>query len=142
MLSESFAEVRKSYGSELEKVSGEIFECLTGGKYESMGISKEFDINVSEKEKFGSREIDYLSSGTADQAYLSLRLALAKLITNENETLPILLDDTLAQYDDKRAKLALEFLKEFSNNSQVVLFTCHNSFKTLCEDLGAKVTLL
>lgn len=142
ILSESFAEVRKSYGSELEKVSGEIFARLSGGKYESMGISKEFDINVSEKDKFGSREIDFLSSGTADQAYLSLRLALAKLITEENETLPILLDDTLAQYDDKRAKLALEFLSEYSNDSQVVLFTCHNSFKALSEELGAKISVL
>ena len=105
-------------------------------------ISKEFDINVSEKDKFGSREIDFLSSGTADQAYLSLRLALAKLITEENETLPILLDDTLAQYDDKRAKLALEFLGEYSNDSQAVLFTCHNSFKALSEDLGAKISVL
>ncbi|MBR6509843.1 MAG: AAA family ATPase [Clostridia bacterium] len=142
VLSESFAEVRKSYGSELEKVSGEIFALLSGGKYESMGISKEFDINVSEKDKFGSREIDYLSSGTADQAYLSLRLALAKLITEDGESLPILLDDTLAQYDDKRAKSALEFLSSYSNDSQIILFTCHNSFKTLSEGLGAEILVL
>lgn len=137
-LSESFAEVRRSYGSVLEKTAGEIFGGITGGKYADMSISKSFDINVGQRDVFGSREIDYLSSGTADQAYLSLRLALSKLICQDGESLPLFLDDALAQYDDGRMTSALKFLKEYSENNQIVMFTCHKSISDAAENLGAE----
>lgn len=129
ILNESYIEVRRSYGSQLEKDSAAILSKLTGNKYGSMSISKSFDVAVEETDVFGAREIDYLSSGTSDQTYLSLRLSLSKLIC-EDESLPILMDDVLAQYDDKRTILALEFLKEYSSDNQIIFFTCHND---LCE---------
>lgn len=135
-LSESFAEIRKSYGSVLEKKAGEIFVGLTGEKYQAMSISKTFEINVSETEAFGSRDIAYLSSGTVDQAYLSLRLALSELICDGKETLPIMLDDALTQYDDNRMKTALEFLAQYSKQGQVIMFTCHNSISKAAKELG------
>ena len=39
-LEESFIEERRSYGSQLEKNAAEILSELTGGKYESLSISK------------------------------------------------------------------------------------------------------
>lgn len=129
-LLEAFGEIRKSYGSALEKKAGEIFGGLTSQKYEGMNISKTFEITVNDKENFGGKEIDFLSSGTADQAYLSLRLALSELICDGNEPLPLLLDDALAQYDDRRMETALEFLNEYSKESQIIMFTCH---KNICE---------
>ena len=142
VLSDSYAEVRQSYGSQLEKTASEIFASLTGGNYHNMSISKSFDIAVEKTDVFGVKELDYLSSGTVDQAYLSLRLALSKLICEETEGLPIILDDALAQYDDNRTKTALEFLKDYSSNGQIILFTCHNAITMMAEDLGAnKITL-
>lgn len=140
-LLESFAEVRRSYGSILEKKASEIFGRITGGKYGSMGISKSFDISVEEAENFGSRELGFLSSGTADQAYLSLRLAVSQLIC-EGEALPIMLDDALAQYDDERAKTALEFLAEYASASQVIMFTCHKSICDAANTVGADLSEL
>lgn len=141
-LTDSFAEVRRSYGSVLEKKAGDLFKALTNGKWDSMSISKSLDINVNEKDNFGSREIDYLSSGTADQAYLSLRLALAELICKENESLPLFLDDALTQYDDRRTKAALGFLKDYAKNTQVVLFTCHSYICETAKELGADTITL
>lgn len=137
-LLESFGEIRKSYGSVLEKKAGEIFARLTGEKYGSMSISKAFDINVTETHAFGSRDIAYLSSGTADQAYLSLRLALSQLICDGGEFLPVMLDDSLTQYDDKRMKTAMEYLSEYSEDTQVIMFTCHNSVCDTAKALGAE----
>lgn len=142
VLIDSYTEVRQSYGSQLEKTAGEIFSQLTGGNYRNMSISKSFDIAVEKTDVFGTKELDYLSSGTVDQAYLSLRLALSKLICEETEALPIILDDALAQYDDTRTQTALEFLKEYSTNGQIILFTCHKAITKMAEDLGAnKITL-
>ena len=141
-LIDSFAEVRRSYGSALEKKAGDLFKELTGGKWDSMSISKSLDINVNERDTFGGREIDYLSSGTADQAYLSLRLALAELICKENEHLPLFLDDALTQYDDRRTKSALTFLKDYAKNTQVVLFTCHSYICETAKEINAEVITL
>ena len=135
VLNDSYAEVRKSYGSVLEKKASEIFAGLTDGKYTNMGISKSFEITVEKKDVFGVKEIDYLSSGTQDQAYLSLRLALSQLLSEDLRGLPIILDDALAQYDDTRTKQALAFLNEYAKNGQIIMFTCHNSILDLSKDL-------
>ena len=137
VLSESFGELRRSFGSVLEKKAGGIFEGLTDSKYSSMSISKSLDINVEKSGEFGNREIDYLSSGTADQAYLSLRLALTELMCKDSELLPVFLDDALTQYDDSRMKTAVEFLKKYSENTQVIMFTCHNSVVEVSKEMGA-----
>ncbi|MBR4073092.1 MAG: AAA family ATPase [Clostridia bacterium] len=137
VLETSFIEVRRSYGSALEKKALNIFSRLTNGKYANVNISKSLEIAVEEADNFGTREIDYLSNGTVDQAYLSLRLALSELITDK-EKLPVLLDDVLTQYDDKRAETAIEFLKEYSKNSQIVMFTCHKSLCNIAENYGIK----
>lgn len=138
VLEKSFAEVRRSYGSVLEKKALSIFSLLTDGAYNQLNVSKSLDITVEKTDDFGTKALDYLSNGTIDQAYLSLRLALCELIT-DNEKLPLLLDDILCQYDDKRAETALSFLKEYSSDSQAILFTCHNSISVLANKIGLAV---
>jgi len=133
VLEKSFAEVRRSYGSVLEKKALSIFSLLTNGAYNQLNVSKSLDITVEKTDNFGTKALDYLSNGTIDQAYLSLRLALCELITDQ-EKLPLLLDDILCQYDDKRAETAMNFLKEYSSDSQAILFTCHNFICDLAND--------
>jgi len=141
VLADSFAELRQNFGSELEKNSAEIFAKLTNNKYDRMTISKSFGINVEESGMPLSRESDYLSSGTVDQAYLSLRLAISKLISKDSP-LPLFLDDALAQYDDQRAKTAIDFLNEYAKDGQIIMFTCHNSICDACKDLNAEIRTL
>ena len=136
-LQDSFAELRGSYGSALEKRAGRIFSRLTRGAYGSVLITKAFDMSVEENGRFGSREAEYLSSGAADQAYLSLRLALSSMIFETSGALPIFLDDSLAQYDDRRAEAAADFLKEYSADGQVIMFTCHGAVRDAAVGAGA-----
>ena len=136
-LQDSFAELRGSYGSALEKRAGRIFSRLTRGAYGSVLITKAFDMSVEENGRFGSREAEYLSSGAADQAYLSLRLALSSMIFETSGALPIFLDDSLAQYDDRRAEAAAGFLKEYSADGQVIMFTCHGAVRDAAVGAGA-----
>lgn len=139
VLTESFSEVRRSYGSVLDNKTSEIFSGITGGKYNGINVSKSFDISVQKTDIFGSFDSAYLSSGTIDQAYLSLRLALSELITDENGTLPIMLDDSLAQFDDNRQKIALEYLKKYSDKNQIIMFTCHKYISDTAKNLGATI---
>lgn len=135
-LADAFRELRRNYSGVLDTRAAQIFAKLTNNKYSSVNISKNFEIGVTTDESFGLKEASYLSSGTADQAYLALRLAIAELITEKTDALPIFMDDSLDQYDDKRAKFALEFLKEYAADRQLLLFTCHSYFKDVAKDLS------
>ena len=138
MLENSFHEMRRSYGSEVERATLDIFKKLTGGRYSSLSVSKSLDMAVEQTELFGTHEIGYLSQGTVDQAYLSLRLAISRLIS-DGKPMPVFLDDSLSFYDDKRTTAALEFLKEYSLSTQLLMFTCHNSISESAKELGAVV---
>ncbi|MBQ6717569.1 MAG: hypothetical protein IJN22_01605 [Clostridia bacterium] len=126
VLQDSFNEVRSGFGSELEQQTQSIFSSLTDGKYKSVTVSDGLQMSVEQTAVFGTRDLDFLSLGATHQAYLSLRLAITSLISKENP-LPIFLDDSLSQYDDIRTEKAMKFLKNFCQNSQGILFTCHNS---------------
>ena len=64
------------------------------------------------------------SDGTVDQLYLSLRLAVANALT---PNAPLVLDDALVRFDDKRLLSALSLLQEQAETRQVILFSCQHS---------------
>ena len=51
---------------------------------------------------------------------------MTELITDNGERLPLMLDDVLLQYDAERAENALEYLKKYAQNAQILFFTCRN----------------
>ena len=55
----------------------------------------------------------FLSKGTVDQIYLAVRLAVYDLCLKERRA-PLVLDDALAAFDDRRMVLALELLEELA----------------------------
>jgi len=63
-----------------------------------------------------------LSRGTVEQVYLCLRLALAE---QHHQSLPLLLDDILVNFDPERAETTTRVLADVAQNRQVVVFTCH-----------------
>ncbi|MCQ2449035.1 MAG: hypothetical protein MJ132_02425 [Clostridia bacterium] len=133
VLENSYAEVRRGYGSALESKTQEIFAQLTGGRYQNVRVSKSMDVDAESTDAFGTHNVAYFSNGTIDQAYLSLRLAVAEGMDGD-ERLPLFLDDVLCQYDDKRTALALQYLKDYAANTQIILFTCH---KSVCEEANS-----
>ncbi len=138
VLQESFAEMRESFGGKLEGETSAIFKGLTGGAYSSLDISKDFEIKANRDDVFGAKEWQFLSAGTADQAYLALRIAISSLIADEGDTLPLIMDDSLTQYDANRTEKALAFLSEYAKEHQIILFTCHDNIKNSAEKYGAR----
>ncbi len=127
-IEETSNDIRKNFIPLLNKEASEILKKLTGEKYYKAYIQKDYNMML-EYEKI-NRSCDSLSSGTIDQAYLSLRIALSKLLSRETN-LPLILDDVLVRYDEERLKYTLKFLKEYSKNHQVILFTCHNYYSKM-----------
>ncbi len=122
---EAFSDIRKNFSGVLENTALQIFSSLTNGKYGGITVSKSFDISVSRSADFGSHPIDYLSKGAKGQAYFALRLALSRLLNENKQPLPIILDDIFAQFDDDRANNGFKFLNDYAKENQVIFFTCH-----------------
>ncbi len=138
-LYEAFRELRRNYSGTLDSRTAEIFSALTEKRYDGVTVSKNFDIAYSDLDAFGTKESGYLSGGTEDQLYLSLRLALAELICENGEVLPIFMDDPLANFDDQRAYSALAFLKDYVRERQTIMFTCHSSFADMARELNINI---
>ena len=81
--------------------------------------------------------IDKLSTGTIDQIYLALRLAIADIICTNKERLPLLFDDCFAMYDNVRLCSTLKYLSN-NINSQVIIFTCHTREDEILKREGIK----
>lgn len=140
-LDEAAEDMKRNFGSGLNLKTASILEKITGGKYNGVQVSSDFNISVRNDDS-STTEWHSLSSGTVDQAYFSLRFAVADMLSDNNNSMPIMIDDAFIQYDDIRTKQGLDFLDEQSKNSQIIFFTCHSHLIDMAvnQKLNVKVT--
>jgi uncharacterized protein YhaN len=130
-LDNAYSDIKKLFSPELARQTGEIFNLITNGKYGSLIIDDMFLVNVREQNGFVNSA--YLSRGTYEQVYLSLRLALANMIF-QSENVPVFLDDAFSYYDIKRFELATDYLIKLSCSKQIIFSTCrHDEYIKLKE---------
>ena len=84
-----------------------------------------------------------LSGGEAEQVHLAVRLALARVLSDEERQL-VVLDDVLTATDDERLARIIEIIEELRPRLQFLVLTCHreryaNLPKACFVDLEAKV---
>ncbi len=94
------------------------FSAATDGKYNSLEIDTRVSMSFGEDIQ---RSCDYLSAGTRDSAYLSLRLALADLLFADGA--PVILDDAFVRLDNDRLNMMSKALGEASDKHQIFIFT-------------------
>ena len=118
-LNEASVALRSSISPTLASDAGKFMGEITDGKYDSLGISNKLEITYNGGGM--THPADTLSSGTQDAAYVSLRLALVKMLFPQG--IPAFFDDTFARTDDKRAERIIKALSEYGG--QTIVFTCH-----------------
>jgi DNA repair exonuclease SbcCD ATPase subunit len=110
--------------------ASDYLRILSGGRYSRIEVEKDsLQIWVWSDDAGGRVEPrePFLSRGTIDLVYLSLRFALVTALA-EGRHPPLLLDDPFITFDDDRRAAAAELLKELSRTHQVFLFTCGSRF--------------
>ena len=130
-LNDAAESLRRGILPRLRARAGEILSAITDGRYAGVGLGQGMALSVEAGE--GVRRVELLSAGTADAAYLALRLALLELLY-PNEMPPILLDESLVQLDDDRASAMLGLLQSrCAEGGQCLLFTCQPREARLCD---------
>lgn len=123
VLGEANQQLQNRFSPDLNRMSGEIFTAMTGGKYESVSLTREFEANVQEVGQIMPRRSLSLSGGTVDQLYLAVRLAVCQMALPQGGSF-LVLDDALSDFDDQRMALAMDYLA--TTGQQVLLFTCQS----------------
>ena len=103
---------------------------ITDGKYNNIRFNDEKGLIV----ELSSGEYvpaSRLSIGTIDQLYLSLRLSMIEDLSKES--MPIILDEAFAYFDEERLENILKYMNDKFENHQIILLTCTNREKRILE---------
>lgn len=102
-----------------------ILNEITGGEYVSILPPEDLtkcDFITAEKNGAIKESAEILSRGTKEQLFLSVRLSRIKEIKSK---LPVIIDDSLVNFDSNHLKNVITVLKKLSVENQIFILTCH-----------------
>lgn len=114
--------------------SGELFSKITHGKYSGLFADSSMNLSFADQKSNLPREAGFLSTGTLDAAYISLRIALCKYLYKQQPVL--VFDDAFSHMDDERLNKVLEHLWDLSEEFQIVILSCHSREKAFFKGKG------
>lgn len=109
---------------EIYRKASELFSLMTCGKWVKVSLGDDGQL-LATNSGHVTRPPQLLSLGTCQQLYLALRIALLMSARNVGAAIPVLADDILVNFDEKRRAGAAAALAELASVRQVVVFTCH-----------------
>ena len=124
-LGQADREIQKRFSPALAAKAAEYMQVLTDGRYDALTLTRDFTAEARRSGDTLGHSTAYLSAGAADLMYLAVRLAMCELALESAEPCPIVLDDTLVNFDDDRAHRAVSLLHTLAKERQIILFTCH-----------------
>jgi uncharacterized protein YhaN len=146
VLREADRRFREEHQPDLLRRAGSYLEHLTGGRYERLVVDETADGNLFHLVGPGLPApvplAPPVSTGTLEQAYLSLRLAIVDHLDQGGERLPLFIDEVFVNWDRERQHRGLEVLSAVSGERQVFVFTCHPGVAEELERRGGRVLRL
>jgi uncharacterized protein YhaN len=122
-------ETRKIYETERQpevlRQASSFFHVMSEGQY--VRVIAPLDGGEIQVERADGMRLapQLLSRATAEQLYLSMRLALVREYANHVDPLPVVFDDIFVNFDPNRSRTSLKAVRELCATHQVLLFTCH-----------------
>lgn len=126
------SELQSRFSPALGKKAAELFTRLTDGRYHRVMLDRQLSATVETADSPIQRDARLLSQGAYDQLYLAVRLAICQTVLPEEKAVPLILDDALTSFDDRRMAAALECLKELARRRQILLFSCQEREARYC----------
>jgi len=137
MLNKAISKYENTRQPEVIKAAEEIFSCLTNKFYTSITKPIDKDDLLICDVLGNKKSVLEMSRGTKEQLYFAMRLGLIKEYENQAESMPIIMDDILVNFDGDRGPLAIKTLNNFALERQVIVFTCHKNVFNLYKSSGA-----
>ena len=126
--------------------AGALFRLVTGCSFEGLQVWFDEQDNPQLRGVRPNQEvvpISGMSTGTADQLYLTLRIASIEDYLDRAHALPFIADDLFINFDNERASSGFELLRELSERTQVLFFTHHDHLLDLARNvLGSSLNVV
>jgi uncharacterized protein YhaN len=130
---------REEHQPDLMRRAGAYLAGLTGGRYDRIVADEtgEGDVFfILGPDLPGPVALRHpVSTGTLEQAYLSLRLAMVDHLDQGTERLPLFVDEVFVNWDGERRARGLDLLADIAGTRQLFVFTCHPE---VAEELRAR----
>lgn len=138
-LEKAYEQVKENISPRFTENLCDIISKISDGRYENVTFSDQEGLRV-ELPNGSYVPASRLSTGTIDQMYISLRLSALNEITEES--MPIILDEAFAYFDDDRLANILGYLKNNFESSQIIIFTCSKREKEVLDKLNIEYNII
>ncbi len=137
MLNKAISKYEDTRQPEVIKEATGIFSLITNKRYTAV-IKPINNDDLHIKDAQGNiKKVMEMSRGTREQLYLAMRLGLIKEYEKRSESMPVIMDDVLVNFDDNRNPLAIRALNEFAKERQLIILTCHRNLLERYIESGA-----
>ena len=137
---------RREKQAPLLRRAGKLFATITRGSFKDLHVdydNSDHAYIIGLRSSGESMRVSRMSSGTADQLYLAMRIALMEDYLERADALPFLADDLFINFDDGRAGAGLGVLGELARKTQVLFFTHHSHLLAIArETLGDAISIV
>ncbi len=127
---------------QIVQIASTFFNKITDNAWQGIKVNLD-DRSVNVLDENGKLlQAEMLSQGAKEQLYLSLRLAHIKNRSLTKRPLPILMDDILVNFDERRVRNTVEVLKlmvqetqGMQNTQQILFYTCHERTANILQEI-------
>ncbi len=137
-LERAYEKVKSSISPRFIKNLSDIISKISNDRYNNIVLTDDEGLKI-EIENGSYMPVSRLSVGTIDQMYISLRLSALDEISNE--TMPIILDEAFAYFDNERLENILRYINANFKDNQIIIFTCSNREKEVLDKLKIKYNI-
>ncbi|MFK7777670.1 MAG: AAA family ATPase, partial [Gimesia sp.] len=124
-------------------MASEYLRQLTNEKYRNIWTPLGEQFPKIDDQQGNTLTVSELSSGTREQLFLAIRLAVVERFRKNGVELPMILDDVLVNFDQERTIAAIKTLNAVAEKGQQILFfTCHLHLSRLFEEHGGSPVML
>lgn len=132
--------LRAGISPRLGEYATNLMGIMTDKKYTGFDVTGGMKVSYLDPDGV-QRTVDFLSGGTRDLAYISLRCALVDMIYTECP--PLIFDESFAHQDNIRARSMMKGLAYLCDEGyQSFIFTCRGREATLAKELVEKSGVL
>lgn len=122
VLDEERSKAKQAYIQPLKKEMDRLGRIVYGSRFE---VHIDEDLTIEGRTLNGTKlPFDDLSAGAKEQLSMILRLACAKIVAEEGEGVPLLVDDALGYSDPDRLEAMGAVLSSVADDYQLLVLTC------------------
>ena len=128
--------LRLEISPRLGEYSASLMQVMTDKKYSDIDVTDGLKVSFSTPDG-EKKSADFLSGGTRDLTYISLRMALIDMLYTEKP--PVCFDESFAHQDNSRAKSMMKAIKKLATEGQQsFIFTCREREASLAKECSKK----